>query len=118
METTWSDRTVPAPGHTLSFQECLRIVSRNVKARVVTPKWAYSVSKKLKAIDIAFTEMEVRRSPYLCSSDNVTDLTNYQQYIREVIQERSSSASQKKHDLLSSLIESNQLEDASSSTAS
>jgi hypothetical protein len=59
METTWTDRAVAAPGHTLGFQECLRIVSMNLKARVVTPKWAYSVSKKLKVIDVAFTEMEV-----------------------------------------------------------
>ncbi|KAJ2913373.1 hypothetical protein MD484_g7050, partial [Candolleomyces efflorescens] len=95
METSWKDRTTPAPGHTLGFQECLRIVSMNLKTRVVLPKWAYYLSKKLKLIDVAFTEME--------------------QYIREMIQERSSSTTQKSYDLLSSLIEHNKQEEEASS---
>ncbi|KIJ36010.1 hypothetical protein M422DRAFT_261559 [Sphaerobolus stellatus SS14] len=90
METSWRDRTVPGLGHKITFQESLRLVATNTKSYIILPKWA----AELSGIQLAFTEMEM--------------------YMRELIQERSSTSSANRHDLLSSLIEANKLEDLDS----
>lgn len=94
METNWNDRALAPAGHKITFQESLRVVASNIKAKVVLPKWVYGMSAKLQAIDVAFNEMEA--------------------YMQEMIRHRISSTTQHRHDLLSTLIECNKQEDAAS----
>ena len=59
---SWGDdETVPA-GHQISFKECMVIVSTNIAVRLIYPDWFPSITKNLRRIRAAFSELEVRAS--------------------------------------------------------
>ncbi|KAL1760658.1 cytochrome P450 [Schizophyllum commune] len=83
---SWGDdETVPA-GHQISFKECMVIVSTNIAVRLIYPDWFPSITKNLRRIRAAFSELE--------------------KYMYEMIDERRASK-EERHDLLSRLLEEN-----------
>ena len=57
---TWTSDTVVPPGHQMTFKDALHVMSTNLFLKVILPKWAMSLTKHTRKVDLAFTEIKVR----------------------------------------------------------
>ncbi|EGN92845.1 hypothetical protein SERLA73DRAFT_163809 [Serpula lacrymans var. lacrymans S7.3] len=85
---SWQEDAIIPPGHKMTFRDSLHIVTTNLAIKLVTPKWAYGLNKRLERVGLAFDELE--------------------RYLYEMIQSRKSGEiKEERHDLFNSLLAAN-----------
>ncbi|TFK49108.1 cytochrome P450 [Heliocybe sulcata] len=85
----WKDEGSVSQGHTMSFKEALDIVSTDVFLKIIVPKWASSLTRRIRRAITAYDELEL--------------------YMLDMIHERKSSGKQTdRHDLFNSLLDANE----------
>jgi len=86
---SWAEGENVPKGHQLSFKDAMHTVSTYVQVKLVAPKWAYSFSKFLRGIQLAFDELEL--------------------YFQEMIDARKNSeVKAERYDLLSALLDASE----------
>ena len=56
---TWTSDTVVPPGHQMTFQDALHILSTKIVLKIVVPNWAMNLTEQTRKVDLAFTELKV-----------------------------------------------------------
>ena len=56
----WRDDDVMSPGHSMTFKDALHIVSTDCVLKALLPEWSFYLTKRLRKINLAFDELEVR----------------------------------------------------------
>ncbi|GLB37921.1 putative cytochrome P450 [Lyophyllum shimeji] len=92
---SWKDGDLAPPGHRLTFKEALHVVSTDVFIKLVVPDRALGLTERLRSVKVAFEELK--------------------QYMLEMIDERQRAGNlEGRHDLLSSLLNANDLDSGES----
>lgn len=56
---SWKDDDIVPSGHQLTFKHALHIVSSEIVLKLAVPRWAFGITARLRAIPLAFAELEV-----------------------------------------------------------
>jgi hypothetical protein len=56
---TWTSDLVVPPGHQMTFKDALHILSTNLVQKLIVPSWAKNLTKRLRNVELAFTELKV-----------------------------------------------------------
>lgn len=59
-KVSWKDDMVVPSGYTMSFKEALHTVSSSTLIKIIVPKWAMGLTKRLRHVRDAFKELDVR----------------------------------------------------------
>ncbi|KAF8622696.1 hypothetical protein AX15_006794 [Amanita polypyramis BW_CC] len=90
---SWIEDGVAPPGHKMTFKDALHTVSVSVILKVVLPSFVMKLSSSLRAVDLAFDELRI--------------------FMKEIIKDRLASEKVERHDLLTNLLEANDIDEGS-----
>ncbi|KAF7983462.1 hypothetical protein HWV62_21746 [Athelia sp. TMB] len=100
----WRDDQVIPPGHQMTYQKSLHIVSSDVFLKLIVPEWAMGLTKRTRNARIAFDELKVS----VAQVNRRMKLTRKQKYMLEQIHARQAiEKREERYDLFSSLLDAN-----------
>ncbi|KAI0279041.1 cytochrome P450 [Russula aff. rugulosa BPL654] len=86
---TWTSDLVVPPGHQMTFKDALHILSTNLVQKLIVPSWAKNLTKRLRNVELAFTELK--------------------QYMLEMVEaRRNGNKVEERYDLFSGLLDAEQ----------
>jgi len=109
-QLAWTSDLVVPPGHQMTFQDALHILSSNMIMKLVLPDWTKNLTKKTKRVHLAFIEMGVRdfRSSLSCTCV-IHAPHSPQQYMLEMVEaRRNADKTEQRYDLFSGLLDAAQ----------